>query len=525
MAVDNYQNGELNIRVADDAGNPLPCRLHIKQADGSCWVPEDAGYAEYAETEAPDLLLPAHYSRYLHLCHGTELQSVHLNNGAAKLSLPAGEVKLLLARGHEFAPVVDGCEIKAGVRIDREYVLRRRVDLPAQGWYGGDMHTHFSRWEPRDNHVWARLLQAEDLHAVNNMVYKHAGSVEAPQYAYGREGEHHSRHHEGHHVVASGEEFRDDDLYGHMIAAGIQKVIEPISVGHQLGRRENYPLFASVCDWTHEQGGIAGWAHGGTVIKLFESLPVEAALGKLDFIENIQFNMFYGCMFWYRLLNCGIRLACTGGSDFPFSAAMLAPWYPNLGLDRTYVQVKGEFTYAGWIEGLRCGRTFASNGPLLAFAVDGQPPGAQLRVEAAQDSVLVDARVTCNFGLDGLEIVRNGAVVKRVDGGGGQTEIVCRERVPLEKSAWFAVRARGNVAPEQYGGLAPWNLHAHSSPIYVLRGGRPICETADATGMADYVRMVMEVYRRQGQFADDHQRDELMGNCRKAIAFYEKMLS
>ena len=124
-----------------------------------------------------------------------------------------------------------------------------------------------------------------------------------------------------------------------------------------------------------------------------------------------------------------------------------------------------------------------------------------------------------------IKIVCNGAVVKRVDGGGGQTEIACSERVPLKKSAWFAARTRGNVAPDQYGGGAPWNLHAHSSPVYLLKGGRPICEPADATGMADYVRMVMEAYRRQGQFADDHQRDELMGNCQKAVAFYEKILS
>ena len=515
----------LHLEVADEDGHALPCRLHIKLADGSCWVPEDTGHTEYSETAAPDLLLPGHYNRYLHIAHGNNLQSVHLNNASANIGLPAGEVQVMLAHGHEFVPIADHCEIKQGVTLHKEYVLRRRLDLPSMGWYGGDMHTHFSRWEPRDNHVWARLLQAEDIHAVNNMVYKHEGIVEAPQFAYGEEGEHHTHHHAGHRVIASGEEFRDDDLYGHMIAAGIQEIIEPISVGHKLGRRENYPLFASVCDWTHDQGGIAGWAHGGTVIKLFESLPIEAALGKLDFVENIQFNMFYGCMFWYRLLNCGLRLACTGGSDFPFAAALLAPWYPNLGLDRTYVQVEGGFTYAGWIEGIRRGRTFASNGPLLFFEVDGQPPGTELQVEASQDSVRVNARATSNFGLECLEIVCNGAVVERVDGGGGQKEIVCSTRVPLERSAWFAARARGSVAPEQYGGAAPWNLHAHSSPIYVLRGGRPICEAADVTGMADYVRMVMEVYRSRGQFASDEQRDEMRTNCLKALAFYEGKLS
>ncbi len=516
--------GNLHIQVTDSAGHLIPCRLHIKQTNGDCWMPPDVLDPRYTDTDAPALLLPGHYNRYLHLCHGVDLQSMHLNTGSAVIPVPAGVLQVFLARGHEFVPVTDQFQIKANETLHRDYVLRRTFDLPSQGWYGGDMHTHFSRWQPSDDHVWARLLQAEDLHAVNNMVYKHAGIVEAPQYAYGDAGEHHTHHHEGHYVVASGEEFRDDDLYGHMIAAGIQDIIEPISVGHKLGRRENYPLFSSVCDWTHEQGGIAGWAHGGTIIKLFESLPVEAALGKLDFVENIQFNMFYGCMFWYRLLNCGIRLTCTGGSDFPFAANLLAPWYPNLGLDRTYVYLEDTFSYTHWIEGIRRGQTFATNGPLLFLTVGGKLPGSECHIAASQDRVAVEGRVVCNYGLDALEIVQNGAVVKRIEGTGGQTEIAWADTLRLDGSAWVAARARGRVESERYGGLAPWNLHAHTSPVYVLRDNAPIRVVSDLTGMADYVRMVMEVYRRQGQFTSDSQQHELMANCKQALAFYERAL-
>lgn len=517
--------GRLNIRVADQTGRLLPCRLHIKQKDGSCWMPPDVRDPTYTETEAPPLLLPGHFSRYLHLCHGVDLKSVHLNHGAAEFPVPSGELQIFLARGHEFAPLHDRLAVKTGETVHKEYVLNKRSDIPAAGWYGGDMHTHFSRWSKSDNHVWARLLQAEDLHAVNNMVYKHAGVIEAPQYAYGAEGEHRvRRHHKGHRVIASGEEFRDDDLYGHMIAAGIRDLIEPVSTGQRLGRRENYPLFASVCDWAHEQGGIAGWAHGGTVIKLMESLPVEAALGKLDFVENIQFNMFYGFMFWYRLLNCGIRLACTGGSDFPFDAALLAPWYPNLGLDRTYVEVEGEFSYEGWIDGIRRGATFATNGPLLSVTVNGRPPGSELRLAPSENEVLVEARAVSNHGLDAIEIIANGAVVKHVEGRGGQTDLVCAERIRLQGSSWLAARTRGCVPPDVYGGLVDWKLHAHSSPIYVLVGGKPIRMPADLTAMADYIRMLMERYRKHGQFADEKQRSEMVGNCEKALAVYENRL-
>lgn len=518
-------NGLLRITVQDSSGSPVPCRLHIKQQDGSAWMPpdgEDAGAAGYSDDQAPDLLLASHYDRYLHIVHDKGLQSVHLNHGTAKITVPQGEFQIFLARGHEFIPVRDTIHIKAGRTEVKQFRLARLVDMPADGWYGGDMHTHFSRWQKSDDHVWTRLLWAEDIHAVNNMVYKHNGKVEAPQYAMGEQDHH--RHHAHHHVIAGGEEFRDDNLYGHMIAAGIREVIEPISVGQSLGRCENYPLFASVCDWAHDQGGIAGWAHGGTVIKLFESLPVEAALGKLDFVENIQFNMFYGFMFWYRLLNCGIRLACTGGSDFPFSADLLAPWYPNLGLDRTYCQVDGEFTYTGWIEAIRQGRTFASNGPLLMMQVNGRPPGSELSLAGSDDQVLVEARAVCNYGLDCIEIVCNGEVVRHVEAGGGQNTVECAERIRIDRSCWLAARVRGIVEPGTYGGVRPWKLHAHTSPVYVSFGNKPIRIAADLTAMADYVRILMEVYDRRGDFASRDQRVHMMSNLGKALNFYESAL-
>jgi hypothetical protein len=60
--------------------------------------------------------------------------------------------------------------------------------------------------------------------------------------------------------------------------------------------------------------------------------------------------------------------------------------------------------------------------------------------------------------------------------------------------------------------------------VYVLRGDNPIRVTADLTAMADYTRMVMEVYRRRGKFTSDEQRQELMANCERALRFYEESL-
>ena len=88
--------GNVHIQVTDSAGDLLPCRLHIKQTNGDCWMPPDVLDPRYTDTDAPALLLPGHYNRYLHLCHGVDLQSMHLNTGSAAIPVPAGAVQVFL---------------------------------------------------------------------------------------------------------------------------------------------------------------------------------------------------------------------------------------------------------------------------------------------------------------------------------------------------------------------------------------------------------------------------------------------
>lgn len=515
----------LTIEVADAAtGQLIPCRIHIKLADGSCWQPADPPEATYTETAAPDLLLPSHYDRYLNIRQGADIRSVHLNHGRAELDVPAGPVALYIARGHEYVPQIDRFTLGPEPAV-RTYRLSRLIDMPSQGWYSGDLHVHVSRFEPSDDHVWLRMMAAEDMHALNTLIYKHNGAIiQAPQYAMGEAAQ---RCREGR-VLASGEEFRDGNLYGHMILAGIDEVIEPISVGQMLASQDNYPLFATACDQAHAHGGIVGWAHGGGVFnRLHESLPIEAALGKVDFVEVVQFNMFFGYHYWRELLNCGIKLAAVAGSDFPFGVDVLAPWYPNLGLDRTYAHIDGEFTYRKWLEAIRAGRCFATNGPMIFLTVNGQPIGSDIRLGDSDSEVDVEARAVCNYGLDHLDVLCNGGVAARVNGRAGQREITYRGRLKIAQSSWIGACARGEVAPDAYGGVEPWMLQAHTSPIYVRVQGRPIRVASDMAAMADYVRLCMTRYisggfYQPGSFSDETQVRELVANCERAIAFYER---
>ena len=50
-------------------------------------------------------------------------------------------------------------------------------------------------------------------------------------------------------------------------------------------------------------------------------------------------------------------------------------------------------------------RSFATNGPLVFFEVEGQGPGAVLNVDNAQDTIAVSVRAVCLYPMDRVEII------------------------------------------------------------------------------------------------------------------------
>ena len=79
-------------------------------------------------------------------------------------------------------------------------------------------------------------------------------------------------------------------------------------------------------------------------------------------------NGFWTQEIYYHILNCGLRIPPSAGSA---SGVLNNP----LGYNRMYVQLDGDLSYPAWWDGLRAGRVFVTNGPLLRVRADGQPPG------------------------------------------------------------------------------------------------------------------------------------------------------
>ena len=128
-----------------------------------------------------------------------------------------------------------------------------------------------------------------------------------------------------HHVVDIGEENRhnfhgeqggvgQEIGYGHVMFLRIRNLVEPVSRGMLVDNLDpDYPPICHACDDARDQDGIVLWCHNGRGLEA----PVAAALGKLDGFNLFDpFWMDPEYEIWYRLLNCGIPLPASTGSDW-----------------------------------------------------------------------------------------------------------------------------------------------------------------------------------------------------------------
>src|SRR5262249_59924136 len=112
------------------------------------------------------------------------------------------------------------------------------------------------------------------------------------------------------------------------------------------------------------------------------------------------------------------------------------------GGDRVYVHVDGPLSYRGWIDGLKAGRSFVTNGPMLTFTANGMGPGAVLKV-GEKPRVRVKATARSRFPLAKAELVHNGKVIATAQlADDGLTATLDRE-VTLARGGWPLFRAHG----------------------------------------------------------------------------------
>jgi len=506
--------GRVSLKVVDDLTlrNPVAARVFVTAAGGLAYAPDDAWiYADdsFDRSERP---FEAHYFD---------------TSGVSGTTVPAGEVEVDVMRGFENHFERRKVEVKADsvaqltVRMSPLFV---EVDATSN-WVSGDVHTHMN-YAGTYRNTPAHLVEqaaAESLAIVEDLVVNKEQRIPdmayfSPQLDSASTADY---------LLLHGQEFHTS-YWGHLGLLNLTNnfILPGYAAYPNTAAASLYPANANVADMAHEQGALVGYVHPFDSVpdpakdaSLTAELPADVALGKVDYIEVLGFSDHKSTAeVWYKLLNCGFRLPTAAGTDFMGNYASLRG---PVGLNRVYAQVKpGPLKIEPWLEAIKAGRTFATNGPLLRFSLGGQAIGGEVRLDKKQE-VNFSAELFSMVPVDHLQIVCNGKVVRELAMESERRSAHVDGAIPLEVSGWCVLRAFSDQAEYPILDLYPY---ATTSPVYVSVAGAPVRSAADAAYFVAWVDRLIGAARSDTSWNTQAEKESVLSMLREAREKYVKMV-
>jgi hypothetical protein len=439
--------------------------------------------------------------------------------GEFTVSVGRGRTDILVERGTEYRPQRVVLETPAAGIVDTEIRIERWTYPQENNWYPGNTHIHYDEKETRPNDRLGIDCSVEGYNVtVVSILDRRQLPYASNKFPIGVMNEFTTAHH----VADVGEENRHYGEnspwgmgYGHVMFLNIRNLVQPVSRGHTLTAQfdPDYPPLCTCCDEARDQGGLVIWCHNGRGMEA----PIAAALGKLD-----AFNLFDPFWMdpeydlWYKLLDCGLRLPASTGTD----------WFVCSN-NRVYVHTEKDFSYENWIDGMKKGRTFITNGPVIDMKVNDAPIGATLPLDGG-GTLDVEVTFQSHYPIDGVEIVMDGKVVDRrlaaVDrrlaevGGfddGDAFSCTVRCKVTAQNDGWIAARAWGH-SRDSFN----QSLFAHTSPTWFSCGRPPAQRQQSARFFLESIDESLQWVDTMGRYNTDDQREEVRELFRRGRDVY-----
>ncbi len=471
----------ITLRVRDERGAPAMASFVVRDA-------LERLYTAPSKRLAPDLP----FQPQLYRADGETIR------------LPPGSYTVTYSGGPEYIAGRRALEVEEAGPDEADFTLERWIDPAARGWYSGDHHIHAAGCSHYQNPT--QGIEPDDMMRQVLGESLNVGSVltwgpcyyHQKQFFSGRD-----------HPLSRPNRILRYDLEvsgfpsshaGHLVLLGLRDQDYPGT-----RRIEDWPSWGlPILRWAKGQGAVTGFAHSGWGLEVksrdlptdempgFDGIGANEYIvdvtheGAVDFISAVDTPHVWELNVWYHTLNVGFRTRISGETDWP------CIYDDRVGLGRTYAKVDGPLTFAGWLDAMRTGRSYVSDGKahLMELTVGGRKvgeEGSELRLAApatvdvevqaaallaeTPDTRLRDRpydqqpywdveRARVGAGREvAVELLVNGEVAgRKTVAADGAIRPVTFE-VPIEKSSWVAARIRPA---------------AHTNPVFVLVGDKPI---------------------------------------------------
>jgi Tol biopolymer transport system component len=506
--------GQLNLVLQNAAGEPIAARVSVVASDGKSYAPDGAWM--HAD-DSYDRSLSAFETRYFHA------------NAAARLTLPAGPANVTVWRGLEYQPLRRNIDIMERQKVDLT-LAPVALAMPAgwENWESGDVHVHMNYGGTYRNTPdrLIRQAEAEDLDVVFNLVVNKEQRI--PDVAsFTPEPDAFSNDKV---LLMHSQEFHTS-YWGHMGLLGLKEhlLIPDYSAYPGTGAASLFPDNATVSDMARQQGALVGYVHPfaapapdpASSAALTNELPVDVALGKVDYYEVVGFaDHRASAAVWYRLLNAGFRVAAAGGTD---AMANYASLRGPVGVNRTYVRrgVAHADPVArrdAWLAGLKAGRSIATNGPLIGVTVNGIGPGGEIKLDAGEHELVISAFMRSIIPVDYLEVVWNGEVVQTIVPDMTRRQADFEGSIKVNGSGWLLLRAWNDRSHPDVFDIYPY---ASTSPVYVNIDAKELRSTDDADYFIAWINRVRESAAAHPDYNSPDERAAVLANIDKALQVFQ----
>jgi hypothetical protein len=472
----------IRLNVADELGNPTMASFTFRDS-------LDRIYPNPAKRLAPDFFFQP---------------QIYRANGES-ISLPPGSYTVSVTGGPEYIAETRQFRVDANGPPDLSFQLKRWIDPAKYGWYSGDHHIHAAGCAHYENP--SEGVTPEDMDRQVRGEHLNVGCVLTwgPCYYYqkryfrGRQDDPASKPNQLLHYDLEVSGFPSSHA-GHLVLLNLKDQDYPGTK-----RIEDWPTWdLPVLRWGKSQGALVGFAHSGWGLEVknptlpnfevpgFDGIGADEYIVDVTYPDTVDFISAgdtpypWELNIWYQTLNVGFRTRISGETDFP------CIYDSRVGQGRVYAKVSGPLTYWNWIDAIKAGATYVSDGRshLMDFSVNGQQLGAHNSELDLPAAAKVHIEVNAAAYLDAqadqkvrelpydqrpywslerarieetrrvpVEVIVNGMPVAReeivADGSMRKLDF----DVPIEQSSWVALR----ILPS-----------SHTNPIFVLVGGKPI---------------------------------------------------
>ena len=506
---------DFELNVVDIYGKPVSARVAITGSGGRSYAPDNAWV--HAD-DSYDRETGAFETKYFH------------TSGNAALKVPPGATHISVWRGPEHK--IERRVINVAQGRDNTLTLRvTPLDLPTEwfSWVSADVHVHMNyggtyRSTPE---TMVEQARAEDLDIVFNLIVNKEQRVPDISY-FSTEPDDAS---DDNVTLLHAQEYHTS-YWGHLGLLGLDShlLIPDYSAYPGTAAASVFPDNVTISRLAHEQKAAVGYVHPflspppnpETDKGITNALPIDAAFGLVDYYETVGFaDHNASAEVWYRLLNCGARIAAAGGTD---AMANYASLRGPAGLNRTYVRTTGNAETASerrdnWIDGLKRGASMATNGPLVSLTVNGEHPGGEIALSGRDEAVSFKGMLRSAVPVDHLELVFNGEVVESFETGPNGVSADISGSLPIRESGWMLLRARNDNAHPMVLDIYPY---ATTSPVYVSVNGKPPKSTEDAEYFLGWIENIRVAVSSRTDFNNDEELQTILSHIDQAEAHYER---